>query len=228
MVEFQPRRSAGNEQKHESSNPLQRSMIGRFHSEVIRLLGIAQPDAVLDLGCGEGYVLQALVDAGVTARLVGVDRSATAVEAARQRLLARAEIIEDDVGAGHDLAGAFDVVMMLEVLEHLDDPAGTLDMLAALTSGHVIVSVPREPYFRGMNLLRLKNMRRWGSDPEHVQHWTRSGFGREVEGLFTVVERGHAFPWTLLLLRPRSGSITSRPMGRGRKSWGQSGSRSRS
>ncbi len=204
MADYAARRSAGNEQKHETSNPLQRYLIGRFHSEVLRLLAVAQPTAILDLGCGEGYVLQALVDAGVSARLVGVDRSTTAVHAAHQRLGDRAEIIEDDVRADHDLAGEFDVVMMLEVLEHLDDPAGTLEMLSALTAGHVVVSVPHEPFFRGMNLLRLKNVRRWGSDPEHVQHWTRRGFIREVQKSFALVESGRAFPWTLLLLQPRT------------------------
>jgi hypothetical protein len=53
-----------------------------------------------------------------------------------------------------------------------------------------------------MNLLRLKNVRRWGSDPEHVQHWSRSGFERFVENRFSIVARGRAFPWTLLLLEP--------------------------
>lgn len=196
------RRTSGNLQKHDSRNPLQRHLIDRFNSEVIRLLGTVQPQAVLDLGCGEGFVLEALLDAGVDATLVGIDNSADAVANARERVAHRAEIICDDVRHLADLPQSFDVVMMLEVLEHLDAPDATLELLASLTTGHVLLSVPREPFFRGMNLLRLKNVRRWGSDPEHVQHWTRSGFERLVGERFSIVDRGHAFPWTLLLLEP--------------------------
>ena len=198
------RRASGNLQKHETGNPVQRHLIDRFHAEVIRLLAIVRPEAVLDLGCGEGFVLEALSDAGVGADLMGIDRSETAVADARERVGNRAEIICDDVRGLRDLPRRFDVVMMLEVLEHLDDPDAALRLLDSLHPGHILLSVPREPFFRGMNLLRLKNVRRWGSDPEHVQHWTRSGFERFVANRFTIVARGRAFPWTLLLVEPRA------------------------
>lgn len=196
-------RSSGNQQKHESGNPVQRWLIDRFHGEVTRLLSSAPRQAVLDLGCGEGFVIGHLVEADLDADFVGIDRSPTAVVTARERLGDRAEIVEADVTGIADLPRPFDVVMMLEVLEHLDDPAAMLDLLAELTTHQVIVSVPNEPFFRGLNLLRLKNVKRFGSDPEHVQHWTSSAFERLVSDRFEVVDRGRAFPWTLLLLEPR-------------------------
>lgn len=196
------RRTSGNLQKHETGNPLQRYFIDRFHAEVTRLLDTVQPDAVLDLGCGEGFVLEALVEAGFDAELVGIDNSADAVAHARERVASSAEILCEDVRELSDLPRDFDVVMMLEVLEHLDDPDGTLQLLGSLTTGHVLLSVPREPFFRGLNMLRLKNLRRLGSDPEHVQHWTQSGFERLVGRHFSIVGRGRAFPWNLLLVEP--------------------------
>lgn len=196
-------RTSGNQQKHESGNPIQRFLIDRFHGEVARLLGQAPREAVLDLGCGEGFVIDHLVQADVDAVFVGIDRSIDAVTSARARLGDRAEIVQADVTGLADLPRPFDVVMMLEVLEHLDEPAAMLELLGELTTGQVIVSVPREPFFRGLNLLRLKNVKRFGSDPEHVQHWTGRGFERLVSEHFTIVDRGRAFPWTLLLLEPR-------------------------
>ena len=196
-------RTSGNQQKHESSNPIQRRLIDRFHGEVARLLMVEPRAAVLDLGCGEGFVIDHLVGADIDAEFVGIDRSTPAVEAARARLGTRAEIVCADVTSLADLPRSFDVVMMLEVLEHLDEPAAMLDLLATLTTRHVIVSVPREPFFRGLNLLRLKNVKRLGSDPEHLQHWTRRGFEALVSTRFEIIDRGRAFPWTLLLLEPR-------------------------
>lgn len=196
-------RTSGNQQKHESGNPVQRRLIGRFHDEVARLLERQPRQAVLDLGCGEGFVIDHLVEAEIDATFVGIDRSASAVDAARARLGDRAEIHQADVTGLSDLPRSFDVVMMLEVLEHLDDPAAMLELLGQLTTEQVIVSVPWEPFFRGLNLLRLKNVKRFGSDPEHVQHWTQRRFERLVSEHFEIVDRGRAFPWTLLLLEPR-------------------------
>ena len=171
--------------------------------EVVRPLDSVPHAAILDLGCGEGFVLDHLLASGIDADLVGIDRSSTAIESARARLGAGVDLIEADVTSLDDLPRAFDVVMMLEVLEHLDRPEATLDLLAELSSGHVIVSVPHEPFFRGLNLVRLKNVKRFGSDPEHVQHWTKRGFERVAGHRFEIVDRGRAFPWTLLLLEAR-------------------------
>ena len=90
--------------------------------------------------------------------------------------------------------------MMLEVLEHLDQPEVTLDLLAELSTGHVIVSVAHEPFFRVRNLIQFKNVKHLCSDPEHVNHWTKRSFERLVGRRFEIVDRGRAFPWTLLLL----------------------------
>ena len=198
-----PRRSTGNRQKHESRNPAQRAMIGRFHDEVVRLVTTTRATSVLEIGCGEGFVLEALLAGGVDAELRGVDLDARAIRDARSRLPAQVEL---DVADARDLAldRPPDLVMMLEVLEHLDDPAQMLDDLHSLTTGAVLLSVPHEPFFRGLNLLRLKNVRRWGSDPEHLHHWGRADFVALVGEHFRVDEVGRAFPWTLVLASPTS------------------------
>jgi len=194
------RRESGNQRKHENPNPIQRALIGRFHREVARLVDGVNPTTILELGCGEGYVLDFLSRAGVGADLTGVDLSAQAVEQARQRLGDRAEILQGDVADAVDGAARYGMVMILEVLEHLENPAAVLATAVELSDGPVLVSVPREPFFRGLNLARLRNIKRWGSDPDHVQHWTRRGFEDFLGGRFDVVDRGRAFPWTLLLL----------------------------
>ncbi len=196
-------RTSGNRQKHESANPVQQFLIRRFHDEVVRLLEAVPHSAILDLGCGEGFVLDHLLASGIDADLVGIDRSSTAIASARSRLGTAIDLVQGDVTSLEDLPRPFEVVMMLEVLEHLDEPDATLDLLRDLSTGHVIVSVPHEPFFRGLNLIRFKNLKRLGSDPEHVHHWTKRGFERLVGRRFEIVDRGRAFPWTLLLLEAR-------------------------
>ena len=76
-------RSHGNRQKHESTNPIQRRLIDGFHRQVIRMVKEVAPASVLEVGCGEGFVLSALVDAGVSSELTGIDLSETAIGDAR-------------------------------------------------------------------------------------------------------------------------------------------------
>lgn len=196
-------RAHGNRQKHESTNPIQRRLIGEFHRHVVRAVEQVNPSSILEVGCGEGFVLSALVDAGVTADLTGIDLSESAIADARERVGGRADV---RVGDARDLAESdttYDLVMMLEVLEHLDDPASMLPVLEHLSDRAVLLSVPHEPWFRGLNLLRLKNVRRWGNDPEHVNHWGRASFRRFVDGRLDVVDVTTSFPWTLVLAEPR-------------------------
>jgi hypothetical protein len=94
---------------------------------------------------------------------------------------------------------SFDLVMMLEVLEHIPEPAQMLPILERLTQRYLLLSVPWEPFFRGLNFLRGKHVRDFGNDPEHVNHWGRRAFLRFVEGRFRVVEVPMVFPWTMVL-----------------------------
>jgi 2-polyprenyl-3-methyl-5-hydroxy-6-metoxy-1,4-benzoquinol methylase len=198
-------RTHGNAQKHESGNPIQRRLIGGFHEQVVSYVRRVAPRTILEIGCGEGYVLAALQEAGVDAHLIGVDLAAEAVEAARGRVRPPAEL---HVGDARDAETSFaaaepDLVMMLEVLEHLEEPEAMLSDLTRLVSGHLLLSVPREPLFRGLNLARLKHVRALGNDPEHLNHWGSRAFTDLVGRHFEVVATSRPLPWTLVLARPR-------------------------
>lgn len=200
-------RGHGNTQKHETSNPLQRRLIDAFHSQAVAYIRRVAPASILEVGCGEGYVLAEIQRVGIAAPLVGVDLSEVAIEAARQRVAPPAQLV---VGDARDVVTSLsgpqpDLVLMLEVLEHLDDPEAMLDDLAVLTARHVLLSVPREPLFRGMNLLRVKNVRDLGNDPEHVNHWSARAFVDFVSRRFDVVAVARPFPWTMVLASVRDG-----------------------
>ena len=92
--------------------------------------------------------------------------------------------------------GAFDLVISTEVVEHLDAPERALREMARVSGGHLLLTVPHEPFFRAGNLARGRYVARLGSTPGHQSTWGRRGLTRLVER-----ETGHpgrwfsAFPW---------------------------------
>lgn len=195
--------SHGNKQKHESKNPIQRALIGRFKQRAAELVRIAAPRTILDLGCGEGFMIEALLDAGIDAQFTGIDLSESAIADASARVGHRANFEVIDARKLVDDGRSFDMVMMLEVLEHIPDPAQMIPILKKLATRHVLLSVPWEPFFCGLNLLRGKNITRLGNDPEHVNHWTRHGFFRFLRPHFDLLETPGVFPWSMALATPK-------------------------
>ena len=112
--------SHGNKQKHESNNPVQRALIGHFHKRLTELVVARQPSEILEVGCGEGYVLSALRQAGVQCPMHGIDFSETAIEHAKARV-PDATFAVEDARALATSGRRYDLVLMIEVLEHLED-----------------------------------------------------------------------------------------------------------
>jgi 2-polyprenyl-3-methyl-5-hydroxy-6-metoxy-1,4-benzoquinol methylase len=195
--------SHGNKQKHESKNPVQRALIGHFHKRLCELVLARQPSEILEVGCGEGYVLSALRQAGVQCPMHGIDFSETAIEHAKARV-PDATFAVEDARALATSGRRYDLVLMIEVLEHLEDARSMLQVLAKLSKQHVVVSVPWEPFFRGLNFLRGKHIGALGNDPEHIQHWGRGEFQRWVGRELDVHEAPIVFPWTLLSAEVRT------------------------
>jgi SAM-dependent methyltransferase len=190
---------SSNKQKHENSNPIQRMLIGRFKAQTTELVRKVAPQTLLEVGCGEGYMLDVLAEADLGTELLGIDISTTAIDDARQRLGDRVDLEVQDARKLAADGRKFDLVMMLEVLEHIEDPAQMLPILDQLTHRYLLLSVPWEPFFRGLNFMRGKHWATWGNLPEHVNRWGRAEFLAFVEQRFRVLETPMVFPWTMVL-----------------------------
>jgi SAM-dependent methyltransferase len=196
------RRPAGrssNAAKHENPNPIQRALISRFHAQVVSCVRRASPSDLLDLGCGEGYTLAVLAEAFPALPLTGIDVSADAIADARRRVPPHVSLMARAAESLRGTGRRWDLVMMLEVLEHLPDPGAALALVEELGVRRVLLSVPWEPWFRGMNLLRGRHWGRLGNDPEHRHCWSRGEFLRLVQARFRIEATPFAWPWTLVL-----------------------------
>jgi SAM-dependent methyltransferase len=194
--------ASDNARKHTSRNPLQRLLIERFHASLMRLLDGLEFSTVLDAGSGEGFTLARLSARYRDARLMAVDRDLTALRYCDALPVPASRVCADLTHLPYR-DRAFDLVLVTEVLEHVDRPIACLRELHRVTRRYVVSSVPNEPYFRLANLLRGKNVGRLGDDRGHVQHWSRRQFADLVGGQLRVLRCTTSFPWTVLLAARR-------------------------
>jgi SAM-dependent methyltransferase len=190
--------------KYAASNPIARYLIRRFDRAVADLATVADPSNILEIGCGEGHVTQVLLEA-TRANIVATDISATMIaEASRAIRSSRVSYRQLDITTFEPLEPAPDLIVCCEVLEHLCSPALGLRTLWAQRASWYLMSVPREPVFRGMNFARAAYLRSFGNSPGHVQHWSKRGFLDLVSQAFEPVIVRSPIPWTVVLCRPRS------------------------
>jgi 2-polyprenyl-6-hydroxyphenyl methylase/3-demethylubiquinone-9 3-methyltransferase len=89
----------------------------------------------LDIGCGGGLVAEPLARLG--AEVTAVDADAAAIDAARAHGDVRGVAVDYRVGAAEDLASAgacFDLVLALEIVEHVADRAAFLELVGSLVA----------------------------------------------------------------------------------------------
>ncbi|MFH9402535.1 3' terminal RNA ribose 2'-O-methyltransferase Hen1 [Streptomyces sp. NPDC017638] len=151
---------------------------------ILAALGTAGAGRVLDLGCGEGHLVRALLKDARFTEIVGVDVSQRALAIAARRLkldrmgerqAARVTLLQGSLAYTDRRLKGYDAAVLSEVVEHVDPPR--LPALEYAVFGHarprtVVVTTPNVEY----------NVR-WESLPAgHVRHgdhrfeWTREEF----------------------------------------------------
>jgi SAM-dependent methyltransferase len=188
--------------KYGSTNPLVRRLMDGFHGALDELWAQADPASILDVGCGEGVLTHEWAQRLGDRRIVGIDLDdeKLAVEwAKRQR--PNLEYRCEEATRLSFADGEFDMATAIEVLEHVPDPGATVAEMARVAKRHLLVSVPREPLWRGLNMARGAYWGSLGNTPGHVNHWSKRSFVRLLSRHGDVVEARSPFPWTMLLVR---------------------------
>ena len=188
--------------KYGSNNPVVRRLMASFERDLGELFTRAAPASLLDVGCGEGVLTHKWAAALAPRRVVGIDLEDPPIQAEWAKR--QAANLDYRIMKAQDLPfadSAFDVATAIEVLEHVPDPEHTVAEMARVAGRHLLLSVPREPLWRGLNLARGAYLKELGNTPGHLNHWSKRSFvsllGRHGE----VVEARSPFPWTMLLVR---------------------------
>ena len=190
--------------KYETKNPVARHLVGGFLKELDAQVRWSSAASVLDVGCGEGIGTVRMAGVLPEARVVGLDVADPGLLAEWEK---RAhEKIEFVAGSAYDLPFAddsFDLVSAIEVFEHLERPERALIEMARVSRRGILLSVPWEPVWRGMNMAAGRYLKAYGNTPGHINHWTRRQFVALAGTAGEVVAVRRPFPWTMVAVHVR-------------------------
>ncbi len=190
--------------KYGSTNPLHRKLMQGFHDTLDALIARTEALDVHEVGCGEGHLSLHMAGVGLTVR--GSDFSKQVIEQARENAAHAKHPIPFSVASVYDLQppeDAAELVICCEVLEHVEEPERAVEVLATLARPWLLVSVPREPLWRGLNMARGKYLRDLGNTPGHLNHWSRRGLRAMLQRHVDVLEMRTPLPWTFALCKAR-------------------------
>jgi 2-polyprenyl-3-methyl-5-hydroxy-6-metoxy-1,4-benzoquinol methylase len=190
--------------KYNSRNPLARLLTGGFLRSFDALVGrLPSAGQAYEIGCGEGNLSIRLAKRGF--QVTASDITDEILEVASRRAgeeQARISFEKKSVYELGDLHGKA-LIVCCEVLEHLEDPREALRIIASAKPAYALLSVPREPLWRILNVIRFKYLTALGNTPGHVQHWSGKGFLRLLSERFRVLEIRQPLPWIMVLAQPK-------------------------
>lgn len=147
---------------------------------VIKILSNRSNRTILDIGCGNGWLVNLLIDKGYNA--YGTDASASGIAIANQKHAGRfcVQNIDTDELPFELRHIKFDTVISTEVIEHLYNPKAFFDfckkILCKAENGELIISTPYHGYIKNIALAVSGKMDDhftvlW--DGGHIKFWSR-------------------------------------------------------
>jgi ubiquinone/menaquinone biosynthesis C-methylase UbiE len=185
--------------KYASRNPLATLLTRRFLDTLEELLASAARGSLLDVGCGEGVLAQRWARRWRELEILAVDREPLSAEWERREEPNLSFGVADACSLPF-AGGEFDVVCGIELLEQVPAADVALAELVRVARRAVLVSVPREPLWRVLNVLRGAYVGWLGNPPGHVNHYSRRAFVRMASAHGSIREVRTPLPWTIVLV----------------------------
>ncbi|MEX1109505.1 MAG: class I SAM-dependent methyltransferase [Dongiaceae bacterium] len=187
-------------------------------ASIVSALRGTVPGSLLDVGCGEGFVLNWFRDAGWSVR--GVDHSRAGLEAMNPHLLPQVEVgdLFSLLSGLIERGERYEVVWLSNVLEHVPDPVGLLASLRRLVAadGVLVVTVPNDGSALQEELLKLGHIpeRFWIAIPDHLAYFSHDSLTRVAQATgWSCREIVADFPIDWFLLHPGSNYVRDRTNG---------------
>jgi len=185
--------------KYNSKNPIARFLMYNFLNSLNDLLNLCKnPGTILEVGCGEGHLINFIKNKKNVCDIEALDLSEEILNIGRS-LYPDINFIFGSVYQLPYNDNSKDLLIACELLEHLDKPIAALKEINRVAKKNIILSVPREPYWSLCNICRMKYLQYLGNTPPHLQKWTKKQFQTLISKYFKIIKIRTPFPWVMIL-----------------------------
>lgn len=192
----------------------QRDYFSSARHEILDLLpGFSQ--RILEIGCGSGQTLEMLKKKHFCAETMGIELFATAADEARTRV-DTVYCMDVEKSPLPEQIGKFDLILLLDVLEHLIDPWTFLRRLKEehlAVGGKIIISLPNARHFSLILPLlrgRFDYAERGILDKTHLRFFTKDSASKLLKSAYLDIE---TIKPTSLALHLNSGKLNAITLG---------------
>ena len=189
--------------KYETQNPISKWFINRFTQRLSLILRDLSFSSLLEVGCGEGYLLQRLEKQLKDVDILASDISPEIIDKANSIIPGVPKII----ASAYDLPledKSKDVVLACEVMEHVQEPMKLLKEAKRIARKNCIFTVPHEPWWRIANVMRGKYLGDFGNTPGHIQHWNKNSLMKLIDSTFERSEHEYVGLWQFVVVKADS------------------------
>ncbi len=188
--------------KYGTKNPIERYLVNRYHKTLKEILLSIDPHKILDIGCGEGFITNQL-------RLI-TSKEVIGMEIGKEVLLKAIKAypnISFIQGSTYKIPfddNSFELITALELLEHLEESKTAIRDMKRVCSKWLILSIPLEPLWSVLNIVRFKYLGSFGNTPGHINKWSLKAFLAILGDDFEIIAIKKPLPWIMVLCRVKS------------------------
>jgi len=186
--------------KYATTNFIEKFLVDRYKRTLIRLIKSISVNSIYEVGSGEGEIINIVSKIKTFKLILGSDidkrlLTQNAIKYPFSRwILNKAEqlpIRENSI----------DLVIACEVLEHINSPEDFLEECKRLNAKYYIFSIPNEPLWRILNILRFKYLKKFGNTPGHINHWSKNKIKKLVSQYLDIEYIFLTLPWIFILAK---------------------------
>jgi ubiquinone/menaquinone biosynthesis C-methylase UbiE len=188
--------------KFETTNIIEKFLVKRYKKKLIGLIKSISVKSMYEVGSGEGEIINVVSKNKDIKFILGsdIDKNLLTQNAIRfpdyHWILNKAEQLPIS-------ENSIDLLLACEVLEHISSPDAFLEECKRINSKYYIFSVPNEPLWRILNMMRFKYLKNFGNTPGHINHWSKHQLIKLLSSYLNIIEVFHTQPWIFLLARPK-------------------------
>ena len=191
--------------KYNTKNPIERMLMRNFFDRVgqlFKLSGVEDGTPILEAGCGEGHFTAYIRESFPSSPINAFDISDDIVKVACSSGLDNVDFNTGDIYHIEAGTSSYRLICVSEVLEHIEKPAEALKELERVSGKYILVTVPNEPIWRILNMVRGAYLKDFGNTPGHIQHWSKRQFIKMIREntKLRIVKFQKALPWLQMLL----------------------------